>query len=426
MRILRLGSAGSDVMEVQSALKKAGYSVGGVDGIFGEQTKKAVTEFQRRFGLEADGVIGGSTWRPLHSFLLGYDVYTVRMGDTVYKIARKYKTDPAAIIAANPTESPENLMVGSRIKVPYDYDVVSTDVNYTYSIMMRNISGLKARYPFLQIGTAGYSVLGKTLFYIKMGAGPHHVFYNAAHHALEWITSTVLMKFTEEYLRARAFGKQLKGQDLSGLWSKTIIYIVPMVNPDGVDLVIDGLSSSNPYYSSLIRWNNGSTDFSHNWEANIRGVDINHNYDAAWEESKEAAEALGITGPGPTRYSGPYPVSEPETKAMVRLTRNSGCSLALAYHSQGEVIYRDFMDMAPPQAKTIGLRLSEISGYALEKASGISSYAGYKDWFTKEFRRPGYTVEVGRGVNPLPISQLAHIYNDNTGMLLYAAQASLK
>ena len=174
MRILRLGSAGSDVMEVQSALKKAGYSVGGVDGIFAEQTKKAVTEFQRRFGLEADGVIGGSTWRPLHSFLLGYDVYTVRMGDTVYKIARKYKTDPAAIIAANPTESPENLMVGSRIKVPYDYDVVSTDVNYTYSIMMRNISGLKARYPFLQIGTAGYSVLGKTLFYIKMGAGPHH------------------------------------------------------------------------------------------------------------------------------------------------------------------------------------------------------------------------------------------------------------
>lgn len=423
MRILRRGTAGSDVMEVQSTLKKAGYNVGAVDGIFGEQTEKAVMQFQQRFGLEPDGVIGTRTWRPLQSFLLGYDVYTVRIGDTMFKIAEKYKTDPAALIIANPSQSPENLMVGSRIKVPYNYGVVSSDVDYTYSIMMRNISGLKARYPCLQVGGTGYSVLGKTLFYLKMGNGVNRVFYNAAHHALEWITSPVLMKFCEDYLRAHTFGTTLKGYNINELWNKTSIYIVPMVNPDGVDLVIDGLSADNPYYSDLIQWNKGSSDFSADWEANIRGVDINHNYDAAWEESKEAAAALGITGPGPTRYSGPYPVSEPETKAMVSFTRNNAFNLALAYHSQGEVIYWDYMDMAPPEAKTIGLKLSEISGYALEKATGISSYAGYKDWFTKEFRRPGYTIEVGRGVNPLPLTQFDQIYANNIGMLLYAAQA---
>lgn len=421
MRILRRGSTGSDVMEVQSALKKAGYNVGAVDGIFGGQTEKAVMRFQQRFGLEPDGIIGARTWRPLQSFLLGYDVYTVRIGDTMFKIAGKYKTDPAALIIANPGQSPENLMVGSRIKVPYDYGVVSADTNYTYSIMMRNISGLKARYPFLQIGGTGYSVLGKTLFYLKLGNGTNRVFYNAAHHALEWITSPVLMKFCEDYLRAYALGATLNGYNINELWKKTSIYLVPMVNPDGVDLVIDGLTADNPYYNSLIKWNNGSKDFSSDWEANIRGVDINHNYDAAWQESKEAAEALGITGPGPTRYSGPYPVSEPETRAMVRFTRNNNFRLALAYHSQGEVIYWDFMDMAPPEAKTIGLKLSQISGYALEKATGITSYAGYKDWFTKEFRRPGYTIEVGQGVNPLPLSQFGQIYETNLGMLLYAA-----
>jgi g-D-glutamyl-meso-diaminopimelate peptidase len=62
---------------------------------------------------------------------------------------------------------------------------------------------------------------------------------------------------------------------------------MPMVNPDGVDLVLNGLDRSNPYYNDLIKWNNGSTDFSKTWNANIRGVDLNHNYDAMWQKSKD-------------------------------------------------------------------------------------------------------------------------------------------
>ena len=49
-----------------------------------------------------------------------------------------------------------------------------------------------------------------------------------------------------------------------------------MVNPDGVTLVINGLQTDNPYYSKLIEWNNGSTNFSKVWEANIKSVDLNH------------------------------------------------------------------------------------------------------------------------------------------------------
>ena len=220
------------------------------------------------------------------------------------------------------------------------------------------------------------------------------MFYNAAHHALEWITVPVLMKFAEDFARAYALGTTLRGYRPRDIWAQSSIYIIPMVNPDGVDLVLNGLSPDNPYYTDLIRWNNGSTDFSTDWQANIRGVDLNHNYNAAWEASKEGEAALGITGPGPTRFSGAVPVSEPETQTTVGFTNSRDFRLVLAYHSQGEVIFWNFMDMAPPEARTIGEQLAQVSGYELAEATGIASYAGYKDWFTQDYRRPGYTVEV--------------------------------
>lgn len=408
-------------MEVQSVLRKLGLYSGPVDGDFGPQTQQAVAEFQRRFGLEPDGAIGPKTWQVLEHFLLGYDNYVIQPGDTFYGISGKFGTDPALIAAANPTHDPDYLVSGRKIVVPYSYDVVATDVSYTYEIMMRNIQGLKERYPFLRVSAVGASVLGKTLYALRLGVGANNVFYNAAQHALEWITAPVLMKFAEDYLKAYALGRQIGGYDSRELWSSSTIWLVPMVNPDGVDLVINGLQSDNPYYDRLIRWNNGSTDFSQNWQANIRGVDLNHNYDAAWKQSKQAEAGLGITGPGPTRFSGPYPVSEPETRAMVGFTRSHDFRLAMAYHSQGRVIYWNFMNLATEEARVIGENLSRISGYTLEQATGVASYAGYKDWFIQDFRRPGYTIEVGEGKNPLPISQFGQIYLENLGMLLYAA-----
>ena len=421
MRVLRLSIAGSDVMEVQSLLQRLGYDPGPVDGRFGLGMQAAVAAFQRNFGLVPDGMIGANTWRVLERFLLGYDVYNARPGDTLFAIAQMFGTRLILLTAANPGVNPQNLTVGQRIIVPYNINVVDTRIGYTYAVLQRDVQGLKARYPFIETGTIGQSVLGKNLYYIRLGTGAKSVLYNAAHHSLEWITAPVLMKFAENYAKAYALGLKLDGFNPADLWNSVSIYLVPMVNPDGVDLVIDGLQPGNPYYDQLIRWNNGSTDFSSNWEANIRGVDLNHNYNAAWEASKQAEEAMGITGPGPTRYSGTYPESEPETRAMADLTRRLDPRLVMAYHSQGEVIFRDFQNLAPPEAETIGRQLSALSGYELAAPEGIASYAGYKDWFIQDYRRPGYTIEVGQGRNPLPISQFDEIYADNLPMLLYAA-----
>ncbi|MGH4050305.1 MAG: M14 family metallopeptidase [Clostridium sp.] len=421
MEILKIGSTGTNVMEIQSLLNKLGYNPGDIDGIYGTRTMQAVSRFQRYFGIEVTGMIDNVTYKLMNRFLLGYDTYRIRLGDTIYLIAKQYYTTSASIITANPKLNPNNLQVGEVINVPYSLDVVYTNIDYTYDIMKRDLEGLKARYPFIELGSIGKSELGKELYYVKLGKGPNKVFYNGAHHAIEWVTTVLLMKFIENFAKAYSLGRSIEGYNIESIWNKSTIYIVPMVNSDGVNLVLNGLSPSNPYYNDLIKWNNGSLNFSRNWSANIRGVDLNHNYNAMWQASKDAEASYGVYGPGPTRYSGTAPESESESKAVANFTRANNFRLVIAYHTQGEVIYWNYQNLATAEAKRIATIFSQLSGYELGETYGITSYAGYKDWFIDKYRKPGYTIEVGLGVNPLPISQFNKIYKDNIKVLLEAA-----
>ncbi len=420
METLKLGSAGSNVKLIQSLLSKIGYQPGVIDGTFGPQTRQAVIAFQRNNGLVPDGIVGVATWRLFEQLLRGYDIYYIRSGDTLYNIARKYYTSLNAILTANPGINPYALMVGQRIIVPYGIDVVFTDVDYTYEIMEREIQGLKARYPFIEVGVAGKSVLGKNLYYIRLGRGPNQVFYNGAHHATEWITSPLLMKFIENFSKAYAVNGSIRGYSTSQIWNYSSIYIIPMVNPDGVDIAINGPQPQNPYYEDLLKWNNTGLPFSKVWKANVKGVDLNLNYPAAWEEEKQLEEELGIFGPAPSGYGGPSPLSEPETITIANFTKKHNFKLVIAYHTQGEVIYWQFKDLAPAYAFTIAELFSKASGYAISETPYEASFAGYKDWFIQEYRRPGYTIEVGLGETPVPVFQFDTIYNDNEEIMLLA------
>ncbi len=421
MPIFKLGSRGTQVMKIQAVLKKIGYNLKTIDGIYGRETEEAVKNFQKNNGLVPDGIIGPNTYKVVRNFILGYDTYIVKPGDTLYNIAKKYGTQVYKIAVANPQVQALGLIPGTIIKVPYNVDVVDTNINYTYDILEQDLVGLEARYPFIIIGNAGQSVLGRKIYYVRLGVGINEVFYNGSHHSLEWITTPLLMKFIENFAKAYAEGRNVRGYNPADIWKRSSIYVVPMVNPDGVDLVLNGLGRSNPFYNELIKWNKGNNDFSKDWQANNRGVDINHNYNAGWELSKAAEQSYGVYGPGPTRYSGPYPESEPETRSMVAFTNSHNFRLVLAYHSQGEVIYWQYNALTPPESRRIGELFARVSGYRLEQTSGITSYSGYKDWFIKSHGRPGFTIEVGKDTNPLSISQFPKIYNDNEELLLLAS-----
>lgn len=291
---------------------------------------------------------------------------------------------------------------------------------YTYEVLERDIRMLKKDFPELEIGAIGKSVWGRNIYYIKIGSGKNVISYNGAHHGMEWITSALLMRFVKDYMQAKKNNTALGGFNVSELDKNTSIYIIPMLNPDGVTLASEGIPKNitDKDREKLIKMN-GSENFSR-WQANANGVDLNHNYDALWEKSKAMEQEYGIKGAGPTRYSGEKAESEMESRALAEFTRLHDFRAVIAFHSQGRVIYYSFEDKVPQGAESIAKAFTCISPYTLDNTEGIASYAGYKDWFIDKFNRPGYTVEVGMGENPLPIEQLSRIYKETLPILLGA------
>ena len=145
---------------------------------------------------------------------------------------------------------------------------------------------------------------------------------------------------------------------------------------------------------------------------------MNLQFPAGWEEAKKIKYEQGYDRPAPRDFVGVTPLSAPESTAMYNFTRAHDFSLVLAYHTQGEVIYWRYLDYEPSGFREIAQYFSKVSGYRVEETPAASGYAGYKDWFIQEYDRPGYTIEAGKGKNPLPMEQFAGIYRDNTGILL--------
>ncbi len=425
-KVLRPGSTGPFVSMMELALSRAGYYTGALDGVFGPQALRALRAYQSAFGLAPDGVAGPATWASLDGWLTGYFLRTVRPGDTLYSLARTYGVTVRAVETANPEVDPLRLAVGSRVVIPRPYDVVSARIPFTPAYLDACVRGLAARYPFLGVSAIGRSVMGHPLHLITVGAGANQVFYNAAHHANEWITSPLLMTFLEKYARSRALGGTVFGQNAQSLYEQTTLYMMPMVNPDGVALVT-GETDSGPYYEGAraIAGDYPAIPFPAGWKANINGVDPNLQYPAGWNEAREIKFAQGYVSPAPRDYVGAAPLEIPESRAAYNLTRRQDFSLTISYHTQGQVIYWKYLDYLPPDSFEIAQRFAAVSGYRVELTPTTSGYAGYKDWFIQDYNRPGYTVEAGVGTAPLPLSQFPQIYAENEGILTLGLTATL-
>ncbi|MBQ3378494.1 MAG: hypothetical protein IJG50_01365 [Clostridia bacterium] len=277
-----------------------------------------------------------------------------------------------------------------------------TDSALTYHYLER----LKKAYPFLSCESIGKSVLGRDIPVVRLGYGPRRVFICAAHHALEWMTSLIALRFIADYCAVKTRGGRLGKKSVSEAFANTSAYIAPLLNPDGVDIVINGTRSALSLKESVEDMLCGRTAAAI-WQANAHGVDLNHNYNADFDEGKRLESEYGIEGPGPTRFGGQYYESEPETRAVCRFLRARRCELLVSLHAQGREIYSPFKSEESDE----WLReFSRLSGYPAAKASGIAAYRGLCDWFVREFSRPAFTIEAGFGKNPLPLRDFDGIY----------------
>lgn len=301
--------------------------------------------------------------------------------------------------------------------------IVNTQIPITAQRTNEMILQLVQAYPDLRSEVLTTSAFGRQIRTLTMGSGERQVLFTAAHHANEWITALVLLKFAEDLAQAAAANSRIYGIEARTILKAATIHLVPLVDPDGVDLVTGAIRPGTLAYETArsLSLNYPQIPFPEGWKANLLGVDLNLQYPALWLRAREIKFSQGFTRPGPRDYVGRAPLSQLESRALAELTEQIDPALVLAYHTQGKVIYWQFQDIFVPGAQALAQEFARLSGYALEEVPEESSYAGYKDWFIQSFRRPGFTVEVGSGINPLPLSQFDEIYRDNLGILTTAA-----
>lgn len=287
-------------------------------------------------------------------------------------------------------------------------------VEYDYLEMQKTIDALCCRNSVLQRLCIGKSCAGRDITALKINSQTEYVLFVAAFHGSEHITSNILLAFLEEFAYAYSNNRSLAGINVKKALGNRGVIFVPRINPDGCEISIRGALGCGKEAGKIYKMCNG--DFAH-WNANLRGVDINHNFDAGWQQLHNLERKSGVLGPSSTRYGGERPHSEPETTALVSLCKEYNIHHALALHSQGEVIYWSYNGLESKTSKRMAEIMAATSGYALDVPLGLAVGGGFKDWFISEYLRPAFTVELGCGTNPLPITDASKIYNDVREML---------
>ncbi len=317
----------------------------------------------------------------------------------------------------------------TRVSVDYaDHakgKIVNTGVqNYTYAMMNDAIKKLKRRFPkYLTVSSLGTSTAGRDIPLLLLGnpEAPRRVWVDVSMHAREHMCTQIVMNQVEFLLNNYDMGV-FEGKRLRDTLSNVCLYIVPMGNPDGVELCQRGLASvkDRAHREYLRKINLGSDDFSR-WKANIRGVDLVSNFDAKWAEKETVADS-----PAPYGYKGTHPLSEVESRLCAEFIASVGFDMTISYHAVGGELYWWFGQEGSRQDRDflIAMDFVDLTGYSLiSKERSLTDSAGLKDWAIQTFHTPGITVELGpvTSIAPIQIGDFLQIWERNKFVLWHAA-----
>lgn len=284
--------------------------------------------------------------------------------------------------------------------------------------MVRSLcAALCGRYPVLRPAVIGRSVLGREIPALLLSAGGEGqaVLMAAAFHGQEWLTALCALRLCEELCAAERGRCSLCDVPVHKALRDRQIWFVPLANPDGVEIARYGSIAAGGYAASAAQ---AGADIPGVWQTNARGVDINHNFNAGWAQMQVLAQKNDKISAGRRYFCGPEPESEPETRALTDLCRRCDFRHVVALHSQGEEIYWSYGHHTPARSRMMARVLSAASGYAMAEPSEMAAHGGFKDWFIDHYHRPGFTLELGQGRNPLPVAAFEEIYEKAREMLV--------
>ena len=242
----------------------------------------------------------------------------------------------------------------------------------------------------------GRTVLGRAVFALDLGSRQNRALILCGVNGADGALSKLVLRFYWELLQNAQAGTLFCGVDFRRARRDCGVTVVPCLNPDGLDLCANGLSSA----PALRRFLRPLYTEDQPWCANARGVDLRRQFGAGFSLAKEESELQEINAPGSAGYPGEAPQSEAEAQAVCALCRKERFRHALILGT-GDPLLRIH---TPPN----GSRSAALSGKLLADAPALPlSYAdtpqgAFADWFAQTVGRPAFTAQTGKGNAPLP------------------------
>ena len=306
------------------------------------------------------------------------------------------------------------LQVQAQTINPLQMDIVDTTNHiYTYQEMQTDLAELAAKYKdYMCCTSMGNSLDSRIIWQVVIGNpnAPNAIFIEAAVHGREWMNSWMLVKQIENIMQ-NWNTPVAQGVMLGDIFQECAVYIIPMVNPDGVTISQSGIDAIQ---NQVLRQNlykmKGASNPSR-WKANAAGVDINRNFITGWGncilEKSYASQGFG----------GMYPFSEPETMALATAFLQRKFDIAISYHSMEGAIYWNLgqnNELLYDTAK-LAIEVNQITGYSFRGQSTIKGLD--YNWMIIEHNTPTVLIETGTVSCPLPYSQWDEIWIRNKDLI---------
>ena len=293
---------------------------------------------------------------------------------------------------------------------------------YGYNEMYDDLMTLQKNYPSMHLDSLGKTIDGRELYHVVVGnpSAPKKILVHGSIHSREYIVTKVVMREIASLLEMEKKESGYQGNSIKHLLQNTCIHFVPMLNPDGVSLVQNGLNGigSEELRKSVLEMaqKENATHLSSYfrlWKNNLRGVNLNKNFDVNWEQT---VDKKGY--PSKDEYKGSSPESEVESKALADLQRKENFSATISYHTQGEVIYWYFGEGSyVEEAKKLAEIIKKNSNYRMVNSYRENYAGGFKDYMERKFNVPSVTVECGSGTSPVSEEQIDKIWAGQRGVL---------
>lgn len=284
----------------------------------------------------------------------------------------------------------------------------------TYNVCEKYVTALQNKYPPLKVTTCGKSLLGRDIYGLVVGEGSENILYLGALHGSDWIVSLMLLEFCENLLYAMKLDGELSGYRVTQILQNKRLIIVPEVNPDGVEIALNGVCACGEYANTDFKSCNG--DFG-KWRANGRGVDIDRNFNFNWYALHET-ECKRCASDEIAQICGAYPESEPETYAVTRLCRNIPIEKFFVFQGRGEAILCGNQKRISEKSRTMARAFAGVSGYEIQEKQDLNMLGGVQDWFAQEFKKPAFKIKIGKNENTLSLSNTDDIYKRTEALLV--------